>query len=226
VNVNCYLILGEKSEEAALIDVGAPIDTLLNIIEENDLTLKYFLFTHSHFDHIVGLPNVISKYPEGKVVMHELDYRDIFTRVEWAEENLGDEFSSVLEANPEINKIFDFEPNSFRKPDIFIEEDQILQLGYLDITPIHSPGHSPGSVCYHIDNVLFSGDVLLYRTVGRTDVQNSSREDQIKSVRRLYELFPDETIVYPGHGRFTDIGSEKRENKRVTVDGGEWIIKE
>jgi glyoxylase-like metal-dependent hydrolase (beta-lactamase superfamily II) len=120
--------------------------------------------------------------------------------------------------------IFDFDPNSFRKPDIFIEEEQILKLGYLNITPIHSPGHSPGSICYHIANVLFSGDVLFYRTVGRTDVQHSSREDQIKSVRRLYELFPDDTEVYPGHGQFTDIGSEKRENERVTINGGEWII--
>jgi len=64
----------------------------------------------------------------------------------------------------------------------------------------------------------------ILRTVGRTDVQNSSREDQIKSVRRLYELFPGETIVYPGHGQFTDIGSEKTENERITVDGGAWSL--
>ena len=66
-----------------------------------------------------------------------------------------------------IKVIFTFDPNSFKKPDIFIEENQILKLGHLNITPIHSPGHSPGSVCHHIANVLFSGDVLFYRTVGR-----------------------------------------------------------
>ena len=87
------------------------------------------------------------------------------------------------------------------------------------------PGHSPGGTCYYTGNILFSGDVLFYRTCGRTDTQYGSREDQIKSLRKLYELFPDSTRVYPGHGQLTDIGSEKKENSRVTVDGGEWITK-
>jgi len=119
--------------------------------------------------------------------------------------------------------LIDFDPYSFKEPDIYIEANQILKLGSLNIKAIYSPGHSPGSVCYFIENILFSGDVLFYRTVGRTDVQNSSREDQIKSVRRLYTLLSDKTKVYPGHGQFTDIGSEKVENKRITVTGGEWL---
>jgi glyoxylase-like metal-dependent hydrolase (beta-lactamase superfamily II) len=60
---------------------------------------------------------------------------------------------------------------------------------------------------------------------GRTDTQYGSRDDQIKSVRKLYEVFPDSTIVYPGHGKFTDIGSEKKENSRITANGGAWITK-
>jgi glyoxylase-like metal-dependent hydrolase (beta-lactamase superfamily II) len=60
---------------------------------------------------------------------------------------------------------------------------------------------------------------------GRTDTQYGSRDDQIKSVRKLYEFFPDSTIVYPGHGKFIDIGSEKKENTRITVDGGAWVTK-
>jgi glyoxylase-like metal-dependent hydrolase (beta-lactamase superfamily II) len=70
---------------------------------------------------------------------------------------------------------------------------------------------------------LFSGDVLFYRTCGRTDTQYGSREDQINSIRKLYGIFSDSTIVYPGHGQFTDIGSEKKGNSRVTVDGGAWV---
>jgi len=66
--------------------------------------------------------------------------------------------------------------------------------------------------------MLISGDVLFYRSVGRVDGQNSSREDQIKSVKRLYEILPDDTIVYPGHGQFTNIGSEKKENARINLD--------
>ncbi|TSA32006.1 MAG: MBL fold metallo-hydrolase [Porphyromonadaceae bacterium] len=85
-------------------------------------------------------------------------------------------------------------------------------------TGVHTPGHSPGGICYYTENILFSGDVLFYRTVGRTDTQNGSKEAQIKSVRKLYEIFPDSTIVYPGHGQFTDIGSEKKENRKITLD--------
>ncbi|MFC2084148.1 MBL fold metallo-hydrolase [Bacteroidota bacterium] len=218
IDTNCYLIYGEESKEAAIIDVGGQIDTLLNIIEKKDLSLKYFLFTHSHFDHIIEFPNIRDKYPEAKVVMHKLDYRDIFTHKEWAEKNLGDDFINSLLSDPELKKIFDFDPNSFKEPDIYIEENQLLKLGNLNITLIYSPGHSPGSICYHIDNILFSGDVLFYRSVGRTDVQNSNKEDQIKSVRRLYKELSDSTKVYPGHGRFTNIGSEKYQNKKITIN--------
>ena len=87
---------------------------------------------------------------------------------------------------------------------------------YLDL--LVSPRHSPGSVCYLVDGKLLSGDVLFYRTVGRTDVQNSSREDQIRSVQHLYQILPDSTPVYPGHMQFTDILSEKTLNSRIKAD--------
>jgi glyoxylase-like metal-dependent hydrolase (beta-lactamase superfamily II) len=73
-------------------------------------------------------------------------------------------------------------------------------------------------VCYHVGNVLFSGDVLFYRTVGRTDLEGMSWESLVVSVRRLYSLLPDETIVYPGHMQFTTIGSEKMENAKIPED--------
>jgi glyoxylase-like metal-dependent hydrolase (beta-lactamase superfamily II) len=73
-------------------------------------------------------------------------------------------------------------------------------------------------MCFIVGDVLFSGDVLFYRRVGTTDLLGGSSEEQVRSVRRLYEQLPDETKVYPGHGRFTDIGSEKTENQHVTVD--------
>jgi len=223
IKTNCYLIYGEKSKEAALIDVGDTIDSLLSIIKEKELNIKYIICTHSHFDHIIGVPAIKDLYPEAKIVMHETDYKDIFTRKEWAIKNLGPEFIEWLKSDPERKKIFDFDVSSFSKPDIFIKDKQELNLGYLTLKEIHSPGHSPGCVCFYTDSSLFSDDVLFYRTVGRTDVQNSSKEDQIKSVRNLYEILPVYTKVYPGHGQFTDIRSEKRENKRITVDGGEWL---
>lgn len=221
IHTNCYLLYGTKTKDAALFDVAGPIDTLLNFIKENKLNLKYFFCTHGHPDHIIGLPDIRDQHPEAKVCIYKTDYDDIFTGMEWAIKNLGQDFIDYLLSDPERRKIYDFEEESFGEPDIFIEGNQIFKFGHSEIKAIHSPGHSPGSMCFYIDGKLFSGDVLFYRSVGRTDVQHSSREDQIKSVRRLYSLFPDVTKVYPGHGKFTDIGSEKRENKFITVDGGE-----
>jgi len=218
IETNCYLLYGTKSKEAALFDVAGPIDSLLNFINENELEIKYFFITHGHYDHAIGLPDIKDIFPGAKVCMHKLDYDDMFTQKQWAIDNLGEDFINYLISDPERKKIYDFEMDSFSEPDVFIKDGQVFELGYSEIKAIHSPGHSPGGVCFYIDNKLFSGDVLFYRSVGRVDVQNSSRDDQIKSVKRLYKIFPDETLVYPGHGEFTDIGSEKRENEYISVD--------
>ena len=221
IETNCYFIYGIKSKEAALIDPGGPVDTLITFIKENGLDLKYIFVTHGHVDHVFGIPDIKGLFPKAKMCMHKDEYRDLFTQYEWALNNYGQGWIDNAKSNPETKALIDFDMESLGRPDIFIEDNQAFRLGFIEIKTIHSPGHSPGGVCYYAGNILFSGDVLFYRTVGRTDTQNGSREDQIKSVRKLYELFPDSTIVYPGHGQFTDIGSEKKENKRITVDGGD-----
>ena len=218
IKTNCYLIYDVNSKDAALIDIGGPIDSLITFINENQLNIKYFLFTHGHFDHLIGLPDIRKQFPKAKLCINELDYVDMFSQKEWATENLGEDFIEYLLSDPERRKIYDFNVQSFGEPDIFITEGDILKLGNTEIKIIHSPGHSPGSVCYFVNDKLFSGDVLFYRSVGRVDVQNSSRDDQIRSVKRLYEILPEKTDVYPGHGPFTDILSEKRENKKITID--------
>jgi glyoxylase-like metal-dependent hydrolase (beta-lactamase superfamily II) len=91
-------------------------------------------------------------------------------------------------------------------------------VGDIEVRTIFSLGHSRGSVCYYGGNALFSGDVLFYRKVGRTDLEGMSWESLIRSVRKLYSLLPDETIVYPGHGQSTTIGSEKKNNTRISAD--------
>jgi glyoxylase-like metal-dependent hydrolase (beta-lactamase superfamily II) len=222
IETNCYLIYGVKSKAAALVDPGWQIDSLLTIIKENELDLKYILITHGHIDHYFYAPEVKKRFPQAKMVMPKADYDDSFTALQWARDNYGQEWIDEARSDPDIRVYLDFDNQSLGEPDIYVADNQVFKLGSIKIKAIHCPGHSPGQVCYSTGNVLFSGDVLFHRSVGRTDTQHGSREDQIKSVRKLYASFPDSTIVYPGHRQATDIGSEKRENKYVTLDGGKW----
>ena len=225
IKTSCYLIYEIKSREAALIDPGWRVDTLITFIKENGLDFKYVFITHGHIDHFYYAPEIKKQFPKVKLCMNKDDYQGIFTYPEWALKNYGQEWVDNARSDPETGVYIDFNMKSVDKPDIFIEDNQVFNLGSGQIKTIHTPGHSPGGMCFYTGNILFSGDVLFYRTCGRTDTQYGSREDQIKSIRKLYQMFPDSTIVYPGHGQFTDIGSEKKENSRVTVDGGAWITK-
>jgi len=214
---DCYLIYGTRSKEAALIDPGWEVDSLINYIENNDLKLKYIFITHGHIDHFYYVPGIKKIYPDARVCMNKDEYRDIFTAMEWITENYGKEWIDDAMSNPETKKYIEFDMNTLGEPDIFVEDNHTFLLGNVEIHTLLSPGHSSGAICYYTGNILFSGDVLFYRSVGTTFAQNGSKEAQIKSVRRLYEVFPDNTIVYPGHGQSTDIGSEKTENRYITV---------
>jgi glyoxylase-like metal-dependent hydrolase (beta-lactamase superfamily II) len=217
LNWNSYLVYDSKSKEAAIIDVGGPIDTLISHIADSDLQLKYFLFTHCHYDHVMGLPNVREQFPEAEICLTKVAFEDMQIQKQWGVENLGQEWLDVMNADPITKEMLDFDPSTFPEPDIYLEDNQILKLGNLSIRAMLTPGHSRGHMCFYVDEALFSGDVLWYRTVGHTSFLGGSEADIIKSVRNLYRLLPDETIVYPGHGRSTTIGSEKRENRKVTV---------
>ncbi|MCG3227015.1 MAG: MBL fold metallo-hydrolase [Candidatus Heimdallarchaeota archaeon] len=197
LKTNCYLLYDIQEKEAALFDVAGSIPKLNKIIEKEGLTVKYLFCTHLHFDHVMGLEEIRNKYPEALLAFNsrELDVM----------ENLGN-----------FARLFEFEPSSIGKQDINIE-NQIFNIGKMELKTLLTPGHTPGSVCYFFDKYLFSGDVLFKRGIGRTDFYGGSFEEIMNSILGLYK-FPDDTIVYPGHGESTDIGSEKRENPFVNQD--------
>ncbi len=218
IKTNCYLLVDPASREAALIDVGGPIDTLVSLITENKLSLKYIFTTHGHIDHMEGLPELRQKFPEAKLCMNLKEYDAFLHSIEYSKTHSDPKKVAAIMQNPGTSRWLTYDLTTFGPPDLNVENEQIFKLGDLDIRAILSPGHSPTSMCYVAGKMVFSGDVLFYRRVGTTDGIGSSRDEIIVSVRRLYSSLPEETIVYPGHGQPTDIGTEKRENQRVTVD--------
>ena len=214
---NCYLLYDTNTKEAALIDVGGQIDTLLAEINNRNLKLKYILITHCHADHVAGVPLIKEKFPDVKICFSKEEYEDTKLYAQW-ETKLDPKEVEEAKKNPEVVKLLNFDYTKLGEPDIYLKDNQTLKLGNLKIKTIKSPGHSRGSICFSVGNVLFSGDVLFYRSTGRTDLEGASKDELTKSVRRLYSILPDSTIVYPGHDRFTDIGSERKENERVRQD--------
>jgi hydroxyacylglutathione hydrolase len=217
IETNCYLLYDERSSEAALVDVGGPIDTLMSIIEKNDLKLKYVFITHCHPDHVMGLPAVKKLFPDATICMSRTDFEDSKLYAQWEKKLSPDEVAEIKKS-PEAVKIMSFDISSVCAPDIFLEDNQTYKVGDVELRTIVSPGHSRGSVCYYGGNALFSGDVLFYRNVGRTDLEGMSWDSLVRSVRKLYSMLPNETTVYPGHGQFTTIGSEKKNNARISED--------
>jgi hydroxyacylglutathione hydrolase len=97
------------------------------------------------------------------------------------------------------------------RPEILLDEGQTYPLGRFSIRTIRAPGHSSGCICFHVGNALFTGDVLFRGSTGRTDLPGGGGPDVMAgSLRRIFELFPDETMVYPGHNELTDIGTERK----------------
>jgi len=217
VRTNSYLLYDAVTKEAALIDVGGPADSLVAHIRENDLLLKYILATHLHMDHVEGVPRMQDRFPNALVCYNQQEYEDFQVFREWMVEN-EPEIVAEMKLSPEFRKWFEYDLSIFTEPDVYLIDRETYKLGNLAIGTILAPGHSRGSICFHVADVLFSGDVLFYRRVGRTDLLGGSKEGIIQSVRRLYSVFPDSTKVYPGHGELTDIGSEKRENEEVRLD--------
>ncbi len=215
---NSYLLYDPLSKEAAFFDVAEHVDSLTSIIKKKKLKLKYIFLTHAHPDHTYGVPGLMKSFPKAKLALSQIEYDDMHQVYANWEENYPPEMMSMLKNKPEALKLINMDFKLLGTPDIWLEDNDSYKLGKYKITALHSPGHAPGSMCFHVENILFSGDELYYRKVGDTrEHPNSSFRDQVKSIKRLYRLLDNGTIVYPGHGRSTDIGSEKSGNQNISL---------
>ena len=191
LSVNTYVLKDEESKEAVLIDVGGSFDELYSKLTEEGYNIKFVLNTHGHFDHVLGESAISQNYPEIPIYMH----KDDVPHLERCKEELR-YFGYKVDAQPP--KITEF-----------IDENTELFIGKNQIKIIHTPGHSKGSLSYYVDNKLFSGDALFFRSIGRTDFYDGDFDTLINSIKSKLMTMPDDTIVFPGHGPSTNIKSEK-----------------
>ena len=209
---NNYLIVDEETKNAALVDCSAmdiwdkvpytegkvsSTSVGENRHEIDNINLKYILLTHGHFDHIAGIKPVNVPMSETKsrpqVLMHKAD-------MEWI--SRVNEYMPMM-GMPQI---------TIPKIDRFIEDGEIIELGSLKIKVIHTPGHTQGGVCYHVENNLFSGDTIFKESVGRCDLEGGNFDNIVESIKTKIFTLPDNTLIYPGHGKPTSVGWEKEHN--------------
>lgn len=189
-----YLVYDKSSKEGAIIDCTCAIDDIKEIIEKEKINLKYALITHGHFDHVYCISQVKETFPSIQILIHKEDMvllNNIKTQCSMAD---------IEEIKvPCIDGLLG-------------DETHNLALGNKEIQVIHTSGHSKGSVCYLIDNILFSGDTLFQGSIGRCDLWGGSMAEIEKSIKEKLFTLDENIIVYPGHGDKTTIGYEKKYN--------------
>jgi glyoxylase-like metal-dependent hydrolase (beta-lactamase superfamily II) len=196
---NCSIISCDKTNEAIVMDPGGSEEKIFHYLKSKDLKVTQIIHTHAHFDHCLATKTVADSEEGCKIGLHKDDlilYQNIHMQCEM----FGVDFQGDL-----------------RDIDYFLEDNQILSVGTsTSMEVLHTPGHSPGSVCFILRNsdkqVLFSGDTLFAGSIGRTDLWGGDYGTIIKSIHTRILVLEDETLVIPGHGEASVIYREKKYN--------------
>ncbi len=188
---NCYIIQDEKSKETMVVDPGGEADKILDMLNAIEAQVKYIYLTHCHGDHI-GAVNAIKSSKGGIVLIHRFEAEGL---------NNKDINLSEITEDEQIEL----------SADSRIDDGDLIHVGDIEFNVIHTPGHTIGSSALYCkkEALVFTGDTLFRGAWGRTDLPTSSFEDIISSITNKLLVLPDETIVYPGHGKSTKIEYEK-----------------
>ncbi len=195
VSANCYVICDEETKIGAVIDPGDYNGLLLKEIQNAGIEeLKYILCTHAHFDHVAGAGRLKEKFPEARIVV-------------------GIEDGAAL--NDDVLSLAAYFGAPFYPcvADEELKNGDVLHIGNIEFSVISAPGHTPGGVLYYEkeQGVLFTGDTLFKGSVGRTDLYGGNTAVLMNTLKKI-KNFPDECVVYSGHGEKTTIKHEKNYN--------------
>ena len=191
MGINCYIVQDEKTKETMIIDPGNAPETLIDLLDAMQIKLKYIVLTHCHGDHINGVQKIKERYG-GKILIHTKDAE------------------GLKDVNINLSTHIGLEPIVLQE-DSRVNDGDLIHIGELEFEILHTPGHTCGSISLYCktENMLFSGDTLFRGAWGRVDLPTSSFEDIISSITNRLITLPENTIVYPGHGKSTIIVEEK-----------------
>jgi hydroxyacylglutathione hydrolase len=194
---NCFILGDETTRDAIVVDPGDEADRILALVGRHRLTVKTIVQTHAHFDH-VGASGPLREATGAEVCLHRSD-TSLYEHLAMQAQLFG---VPVPKAAP-VSRWYD--------------HGEEIKAGGMVLGVIHTPGHTPGSVCLLMaaDAMLFSGDTLFCGGIGRTDLWGGSYEQIMQSITTRLLTLPDDTVVYPGHGPETTIGDERRANPFV-----------
>ena len=195
---NGYVVGCEETRDAVVIDPGDEVDQLLEAVKAHGLQVRYILLTHAHLDHITGVGR--AKAALGVPVgLHQAD-------------------NFLYEGVVQQGRAFGFEVEAQPAVDFFYEPDATMTFGRYKAHVRHTPGHCPGGVCLavaregSIETALFVGDTLFAGSIGRTDLPGGDMTTLLRSIQDVLFTYPDDSVVYSGHGEPTTIGRERRTN--------------
>jgi len=186
---NCWLIGADGTDDAVVVDPGFAPGVVHRMLETEGRRPVAVLATHGHYDHVGSAAEFCGD--ELPFYIHEADAPALIDAEAW-----GGGFASP--------------PVPVKDVRTLVDGDRLTFAGFR-IEVLHTPGHTPGSVCFRTDGWVLSGDLVFAGTIGRSDFPNSSEADMDRSLRRFLEL-PDPTDVYPGHGPRTSVGRERERN--------------
>ncbi len=196
IQANTYLVYDENTKKGFIVDPGGYESRITAEAKAEGLDIEYIILTHGHGDHIGGVEGFRNDFPGVKVVAHE-------------------EEKEMLE-NPDINSSVEMFGKAITvDADIFVKDKDALKVGDMNLNFIFTPGHTKGGMCIYVDGHLFSGDTLFRYSIGRTDFYGGSYRLLINSIKDRIFVFPDDTVVLPGHMGKTTVGEEKRGNPFV-----------
>lgn len=190
---NCYFAINDDTKEVLIIDPGASAKQLAEKVKEHGLKPAGILLTHGHFDH-AGAAEELAQLLDVKIYAHEAE-------------------QETLE-NPGLNLSGWEGVTETYHADVYVKDEQELELAGFKVKVLFTPGHTVGGCCYYFveQGTLFSGDTLFEGSIGRTDFPKGSASQLIRAIKDKLMILPEETVVYPGHGDMTGIGMERVNN--------------